>query len=271
MLCLCLWPVRRGRVPVPRGAWVAAHRTSQKESSHAPQNGYAPIRYMFSSPLESQRFPSCRNGDKAGDTVRYKRTETANARPAQTRTKSHSQTGRSLGALRADLVGSAEVGGGPKACFSQASCHFTAISCGVLQDKPALLAAGHATNRIWRVEQPNALTSHSRRSRRPEQLARTDVPTASLSAVARSLSFSACATMFTPAASVHSAELSTTATAAAILPATAAAAIFTTAAATPPTTITKATSSASAEATSSVNACAAQPAAMVEQVNARLE
>ena len=141
----------------------------------------------------------------------------------------------------------------------------------VLQDKPALLAAGRATNRIWRVEQPNALTSHSRRSRRPEQLARTDVPTASLSAVARSLSFSACATMFTPAASVHSAELSTTATAAAILPATAAAAIFTTAAATPPTTITKATSSASAEATSSVNACAAQPAAMVEQVNARLE
>ena len=151
-------------------------------------------------------------------------------------------------------------------------CHFTAISCVcVLQDKPALLAAGLATNRIWRVEQPNALTSHSRRSRRPEQLARTDVPTASLSAVARSLSFSACATMFTPAASVHSAELSTTATAAAILPATAAAAIFTTAAATPPTTITKATSSASAEATSSVNACAAQPAAMVEQVNARLE
>ena len=117
MLCLCLWPVRRGRVPVPRGAWVAAHRTSQKESSHAPQNGYAPIRYMFSSPLESQRFPSCRNGDKAGDTVRYKRIETANARPAQTRTKSHSQTGRSLGALRADLVGSAEVGGGTRSLF----------------------------------------------------------------------------------------------------------------------------------------------------------
>ena len=199
--------------------------------------------------------------------------ETANARPAQTRTKSHSQTGRSLGALRADLVGSAEVGGGTRGLFftGQLSLH-SAISCVcVLQDKPALLAAGLATNRIWRVEQPNALTSHSRRSRRPEQLARTDVPTASLSAVARSLSFSACATMFTPAASVHSAELSTTATAAAILPATAAAAIFTTAAATPPTTITKATSSASAEATSSVNACAAQPAAMVEQVNARLE
>lgn len=91
---------------------------------------------------------------------------------------------------------------------------------------------------FWRVEQPNALTSHSRRSRRPEQLARTDVPTASLSADARSLSFSACATIFTPAASVLSAELSTTATATTLLPATAATATFSTAAATPPTSIT---------------------------------